>query len=317
MGGTFDHFHIGHRHFLEFAGSLADNIIVGITTPKLSEHKVAVELIEPFDIRKKSVEDFLTSKQIPFETFMLTDTYGPTLRNSKVDAVVVTEQTVSGGTTINAKREELGLPELPVHVCSLLRDVSGDLISSTRIRRGKINREGVVYAVPIRNGLKLSMTQSSHFVNAQGPVILSQKPAQLTMPAIIVGDVVAETFINNTWPASLLVFDQRSSRQPYSSEVLQKLVTTSPSVSTIKNPAGQITKEAVNWIEKFCDSLTGQQSSSPSVLLIEGEEDLITVAAVLLAPLGIRVYYGQPHEGIVELNITEEVKEHFYIPFSS
>jgi len=46
-------------------------------------------------------------------------------------------------------------------------------------------------------------------------------------------------------------------------------------------------------------------------LLVKGEEDLATVAAVLHAPLAATVYYGQPQEGLVEIIVTETVKEKF------
>ena len=44
-------------------------------------------------------------------------------------------------------------------------------------------------------------------------------------------------------------------------------------------------------------------------VLVEGEEDLLTLAAVLCAPLGSLVVYGQPREGIVVIKVTELMKE--------
>lgn len=316
MGGTFDHFHSGHRHFLDFAAALADTLVVGITTPELSTHKVSAEQIESFEQRQKSVEEYLTQNNIAHEIFRLNDVYGPTLQAGKVDAIAVTEQTVSGGAVINAQRSTLGLPELPVHVCSLLHDLSGELISSTRVRRGKINRAGLIYATPIQDGLVLTPEQSAAFTTAQGPVVLTVDPTQLTMPTLVVGDIVSETFVQHHWPASLYIFDRRSARKQYESATLQELVAATSS-TTIANPAGQISKDAVTWLQQFCDNLTAQQMTTPSVLQIEGEEDLITVAIVLLAPLGVRLYYGQPHQGMIELQITEAVKERFYQPFAT
>jgi len=309
MGGTFDHFHVGHQHFLEFASSLAEKIVVGITSPQLSAHKIAADQIEAFDLRWKAVSTFLTQQEISFELFELNDTYGPTLQDSSVEAVAVTEQTVSGGSEINHKRQELGLPELPVHVCTMLRDANGELISSTRIRRGKINRAGFTYASLIKDGFVFSQEQSNAFKPAQGPVVLDVNPMKLTTPTFVVGDIVSETFLKHGWPVSLYVFDQKTLRQDYSSVSLQQLMDTTP-VTALTNPAGQITKELTAWLSTYCDQLSSQQAST-TILNIEGEEDLATVAAVLLAPLGARVYYGQPNQGMVELEITETLKEKF------
>jgi uncharacterized protein (UPF0218 family) len=41
---------------------------------------------------------------------------------------------------------------------------------------------------------------------------------------------------------------------------------------------------------------------------VEGEEDLLTLIAVLYAPKNALVLYGQPHEGLVAVRITSEKK---------
>jgi hypothetical protein len=42
--------------------------------------------------------------------------------------------------------------------------------------------------------------------------------------------------------------------------------------------------------------------------LIEGEEDLAVLPAILLSPLSWVVIYGQPEEGLVYIPITQEIK---------
>jgi pantetheine-phosphate adenylyltransferase len=309
MGGTFDHFHVGHQHFLEFAAELAETVVVGITIPELSSHKVAAALIEPFEVRQKAVESFLTARNIPHEVFALHDTFGPTLEASHVQAVAVTEQTVSGGEFINTKRAELHLPALPIHVCSLLNDDEGKLISSTRIRRGEINRKGESYLAAIRNGVTLTSQQLSAFKDPQGPVVLSVNPAHLSMSTLVVGDIVTETFLQQAWPASLFVFDERNLRQEYVSKQIGDS-THASSIASVQNAAGEISAELGQWVITFCESLPLTQTT-PTFLRVNGEEDLATVALVLCAPLGTRLYYGQPHQGMVQVDVTETLKESF------
>jgi hypothetical protein len=44
-------------------------------------------------------------------------------------------------------------------------------------------------------------------------------------------------------------------------------------------------------------------------LIIDGEEDLLTLPAILFAPLNVYIVYGQFEEGIVALPVTEDLKE--------
>ncbi len=43
-------------------------------------------------------------------------------------------------------------------------------------------------------------------------------------------------------------------------------------------------------------------------MVVDGEEDLLTLVAVLCAPENSLVVYGQPHEGIVVVKVTEKTK---------
>jgi len=43
--------------------------------------------------------------------------------------------------------------------------------------------------------------------------------------------------------------------------------------------------------------------------VIKGEEDLLTLPAILLAPLGAIVIYGQKDVGAVVVEVTEEIKQ--------
>jgi GTP-dependent dephospho-CoA kinase len=69
-----------------------------------------------------------------------------------------------------------------------------------------------------------------------------------------------------------------------------------------KNPAGRITKAARSAIKS---AFAGEK---PVMVLIDGEEDLLTVPAVIEAPLGAVVFYGQPTEGVVAVEVDERSK---------
>jgi uncharacterized protein (UPF0218 family) len=69
-----------------------------------------------------------------------------------------------------------------------------------------------------------------------------------------------------------------------------------------KNPAGGITKAALIAMKK---AFAGEK---PAMVLIDGEEDLLTIPAVIEAPLGAVVFYGQPLEGVVAVIVDEQSK---------
>ena len=310
LGGTFDHFHLGHQKFLQFASELADNVEVGLATEKLTQQKPFAFSIQDFAKREETVHNFLQQQSTSAHIFSLDDSFGPTLNDGKIEALAVTDLTLPGAKTINQKRLELGLAELPIHICPLVPDEGGEDISSTRIRAGEINRTGQVYLrtllhLIIRSSEKLSEVQKEFFKQKQG-VLVTQPNSQFKQK-FVVGDIVLETFVKNGWAYSLGIFDQRSNRQIYVSEFLQHL----PQINQVKNIAGLIGLNSVQVITELLQQIGDKNVNPPQHLLVDGEEDLLAVTLILLAPLNSAVYYGQPNEGIVEVAVTEEVKEKF------
>lgn len=70
----------------------------------------------------------------------------------------------------------------------------------------------------------------------------------------------------------------------------------------VKNPAGYITAEAIEGIKRAFEG------KKPARVLVDGEEDLLAIPAVALAPLHADVFYGQPGEGIVMVRADASAK---------
>jgi uncharacterized protein (UPF0218 family) len=66
------------------------------------------------------------------------------------------------------------------------------------------------------------------------------------------------------------------------------------------NPAGIISDKAIKVLQKALEA------TSPIRVKVQGEEDLLALPLFAMAPKGSVVLYGQPLEGIVLVNITEE-----------
>jgi len=300
LGGTFDHFHAGHEKFITFASELAEEVFIGITHPQMTREKPYATTIEPWETRRNNVKQFCGLHRIRCHTSQLTDIYGPTLEQSSVQALAVTEETLPGAKKINTMRDHLHLKELIVFVCDYFIDETGQPLHAEAIRAGRVNRAGVVYQSVLDKTLVLSDEQRQFFSPAQGKVIdLSKSIHRHGEPMIaVVGDASLETFIANGWPYDLGVFDQRQLRKDVTSEVIDNL----SAVDTVENPAGSISVELTTGL--IAAILNKYQH-----LKITGEEDLAAVALILLLPLGSVVYYGQPGLGIVKMFVTEELKD--------
>ena len=62
---------------------------------------------------------------------------------------------------------------------------------------------------------------------------------------------------------------------------------------SVHNPAGMLTPQAWVAMEKALSQ------KEPTLIMVDGEEDLLTLVAVLKAPENALVAYGQPNEGVV------------------
>lgn len=297
LGGTFDHFHIGHHHFLQFAADQAQELWVGLTMDSLNTNKKWVRAIQPYQKRYEQLNSALQTLNHPFRIFPLENGFGPTLQNSPVDGLIVTDHSLKGGEMINQKRLQLGLNGLPIKVSNLLRDENDSIISSTRIRSGEIQRSGKSW---ISQQLFQPLTAKAREALHQPFGEIVNAPNQDSIMTIVVGDICATNFVKNQWHADLLVIDQHTQRhlisQPFPLNPTDELA----------HPPGQLASQTLRWLRTFFDSESTK--NQPEVLLIEGEEDLIAVEAILTAPLNSKLYYGQPNVGMMEVLITEELK---------
>lgn len=120
--------------------------------------------------------------------------------------------------------------------------------------------------------------------------IAREKPIRI----FAVGDVVASNLIRSGIEVNFIILDFKSERQP--------ATTTAPGsfkVVRVKNPAGTITSVAYDAVKNAV------QGSSATAIIVDGEEDLLTLPAIKFAPQGALVVYGQPHVGIVLVQVTE------------
>jgi uncharacterized protein (UPF0218 family) len=124
-------------------------------------------------------------------------------------------------------------------------------------------------------------------------IVKKEKP-----PGIIsVGDTVSRNLHEHRIIPRLAITDNKSMRK-----AIQPQTFPPKNLIQVKNPQGTITEEAIAAVR---DALEGDKQVQ---ILVDGEEDLLTLVAVLHAPENSLVIYGQPHEGIVVVKVTPEKK---------
>ncbi len=117
---------------------------------------------------------------------------------------------------------------------------------------------------------------------------------------ITVGDVVTENVLRLGIKPSVAIYDHRTKRRDYDPDIEADAV-----LMTVRNPPGTITKALLNAIRKgFGLARRGRRV----YISVNGEEDLAAIPAVLYAPVGSVVLYGQPDEGVVLIRVTPECK---------
>jgi len=114
---------------------------------------------------------------------------------------------------------------------------------------------------------------------------------------VSVGDTVSKNLAKNNMHPQLAIVDNRVMRKS-----VHPIPLTADKTMSVNNPPGTITSDAVAAIKEAI------KSDRRFKIAVDGEEDLLTLIAVLYAPENSFVVYGQPHEGIVVVKVTQEKK---------
>jgi uncharacterized protein (UPF0218 family) len=141
-----------------------------------------------------------------------------------------------------------------------------------------------------RYGILLTGDPESN-VKAALDILRTRHPPKV----IVVGDFTLKTFIESGYRPDLGIFDSRTRRSSFP-------ISEKPT-NVVSNPAGHISDEAVSSIRQLL------LHKSPRLLLVKGEEDLLSLPALLYSPEGSIVIYGMPDEGMMVIVAERKIKE--------
>ncbi|RRJ27820.1 GTP-dependent dephospho-CoA kinase family protein [Halocatena pleomorpha] len=117
-------------------------------------------------------------------------------------------------------------------------------------------------------------------------------------PIVAVGDVVTEHLLSVTTPSVALV-DGQTKRTPLDTPVD---LTPFDRKHAVENPAATLSREMLETLSQAIDD------GETTAIVVDGEEDLAALPAIIAAPLGASVVYGQPDAGMVLVTVEEQTR---------
>ncbi len=144
VGGTFDELHRGHKTLLMTAFKHGEKVLIGLCTDEFAKKLRKNHEIAPYEDRAEELAKFLNDLGVygRARIIPLSDPYGPAATSSEIEAIVVSKETEPRARELNAIRLKRGLKPLEIIVIDMVQAEDQIPISTTRIRRGEIDREG-------------------------------------------------------------------------------------------------------------------------------------------------------------------------------
>jgi len=121
-------------------------------------------------------------------------------------------------------------------------------------------------------------------------------------PVVAVGDVVTYHLVEAGAPPKVALVDGKTKREAASAEIRGGVPDADREVEVESEPA-TVSEELLAALVEAIDA------EGTTLVSVAGEEDLATLPAVLAAPTGASVVYGQPDEGMVLVNVDGETRE--------
>jgi hypothetical protein len=121
-------------------------------------------------------------------------------------------------------------------------------------------------------------------------------------PIIAVGDVVTYHLLQAGRRPDVALVDGRTKREAVDAAVWEAIDGFDDRIE-LANPAATLSAALLSELRSAVDR------EGSTVLVVDGEEDLAALPAVVIAPDGASVVYGQPDEGMVHGVVTPELRE--------
>ena len=144
VGGTFDELHRGHKALLSRAFEVGEKVVIGLSSDEFAAKMGKPHITASYAERRKELSAYLAEGGLAdrAEIVPLKDQYGLTIKGRGLEALVVSKETAKTAGSINEARQKTGLPPLEIVAVEMIQADNDAPISTTRIRRGEIDRNG-------------------------------------------------------------------------------------------------------------------------------------------------------------------------------
>ena len=126
--------------------------------------------------------------------------------------------------------------------------------------------------------------------------------ADASEPLVAVGDVVTYHLLEAGRPPDVALVDWKTKRERVDREIRESIGGFDHRREVV-NPPATLTAELITTLVEAIDT------PGTVVVSVDGEEDLAALPAIVVAPDGASVVYGQPDEGMVLAVVDEPLRE--------
>ncbi len=307
----FDRLHIGHKVMIDRLSEMPDPVACVTDGELVGSGLELSAIIQPVEHRLRMLEKYIHN--IGLDQVIKTKAFTKNNDLMSIDGNTSFLMykgpccTVIETGALNFRKKELGVNDF-VEQLKPVRAKDGGKVSSARIRRGEIDSQGQRLKGTDEPPRFLQVEERASLKTPKGDVYAAKdgKPEERVVQrikdespikVIAVGDMTSDTILREGYTPDVMIVDGITKRGPYGKEF------SASQEFTIYNPAAVIYPEAWSTVN------TAIHDPEKSLIIVDGEEDLIGFPAVLLAPNGSAVLYGQPDVGIVWIPVNEDNKK--------
>lgn len=149
VGGTFDELHRGHKALISKAFEVGEKVVIGLSSDEFVSKMSKAHKTASYAERFNELHTYLENAGLAdrAEIVPLKDPFGLTISGKDLDALVVSKETESIAEKINEVRNKASLKPLKIITVDMVQAENSFPISTTRIRKGEIDRNGHIMKI--------------------------------------------------------------------------------------------------------------------------------------------------------------------------
>ena len=118
-----------------------------------------------------------------------------------------------------------------------------------------------------------------------------------------VGDVLVHSLVSIGFVPDVAIVDRKTVRNRFfDTGLVERVYREIGSIHALYNPPGHINLEFQDLVSEIL------REKRKRLIIVDGEEDLLSLAVIVFAPLGDVLAYGLPGVGVVVIEINDEMK---------